>query len=149
VFDPAAAAAPRVEITALHLETGNTHRTRSNSEGVYVFPALALGRYRLAASLAGFKRVASDMPDRTDANQIPYLNINGGRYTSSTLSVDGGNNADPLIGSDPLNTLTSVETITEFKVRTSTSAAEFGRGGGVDEWVGAFRHREIQLRQAV
>jgi len=202
VLDPAGAAAPGAEVTALHLETGNIRRAQSNSEGVYVFPSLALGRYRLTASLAGFKRavkdsvelhvndrlvvnfelqvgevteevtvtadapqvelgssgesglisgdqirdlqlngrsfltllelipgVASDMPDRTDANQIPYLNINGGRYTSSTLSVDGGNNADPLIGSGPLNTLTSVETIAEFKVLTSTFAAEFGRGG--------------------
>jgi hypothetical protein len=73
--------------------------------------------------------VASDMPDRTDPNQIPLLNINGTRYTASTLSVDGGNNADPLIGSGPLNTLTSIETIAEFKVLTSTFAAEFGRGG--------------------
>ena len=202
VVDSAGAAVPSAQVTATHIETGAEQQAAADAEGAYLFPALPIGHFRIAAAHPGFKRatkegvelhvndrltvnlelrvgdvtqevtveagapqveiasseqsglisgdqvrdlqlngrsfvtllelvpgVSSDMPDRTDPNQIPYLNINGTRYTASAISVDGGNNCDPLIGSGPVNTLTSIETIAEFKVLTSTFAAEFGRGG--------------------
>ncbi|MEK7409225.1 MAG: carboxypeptidase regulatory-like domain-containing protein, partial [Acidobacteriota bacterium] len=73
--------------------------------------------------------VASDMPDRADPNTNPSVSINGGRSSSSNFNIDGGNNADVIVGSSALNTFTSVETIAEFKVLTSTFSAEYGRGG--------------------
>ena len=73
--------------------------------------------------------VASNMPDRTDPNSNPALSINGARSSSATFAIDGGNNSDVIVGSGSLNTFTSVETISEFKVASSTFAAEYGRGG--------------------
>lgn len=73
--------------------------------------------------------VASDMPDRVDPNTNPALSINGGRSSSNTFNIDGSNNSDVIVGSGSLNTFTSVDTIQEFKVVTSTFAAEYGKGG--------------------
>jgi hypothetical protein len=73
--------------------------------------------------------VNSDMPDRVDPNTNPLLYINGARNSAASFNIDGGNNSDVIVGSGSLNTFTSVETIAEFKVVTSTFAAEYGRGG--------------------
>ncbi len=73
--------------------------------------------------------VASDMPDRADPNTNPTMSINGARSSASSFNIDGGNNADLIVGSSALNTFTSVDTIAEVKVMTSTFAAEYGRGG--------------------
>ncbi len=73
--------------------------------------------------------VSSDMPDRVDPNTNPALSINGARSSAASFNIDGGNNSDVIVGSGSLNTFTSVETIAEFKVLTSTFSAEHGRGG--------------------
>ena len=73
--------------------------------------------------------VASNMSDRTDPNSTPDVAINGARSSSSSFNIDGGNNADVIVGSSSMNTFTSVETIAEFSVVTSPYSAEYGRGG--------------------
>ena len=73
--------------------------------------------------------VASDMADRSDPNSTPSVAINGSRSSTSGFTIDGGSNADVIVGGASLNTFTSVETIAEFKVVTSAFAAEYGRGG--------------------
>jgi hypothetical protein len=73
--------------------------------------------------------VASNMPDRADPNTDPALYVNGARSSSSSFNIDGGNNSDVIVGSSSLNTFTSIDTIAEVKVITSTFAAEYGRGG--------------------
>ncbi|MBL8178855.1 MAG: carboxypeptidase regulatory-like domain-containing protein [Bryobacterales bacterium] len=73
--------------------------------------------------------VASDMPDRADPNTNPLLYVNGARNSAANFNIDGGNNSDVIVGSGSLNTFTSVETIAEVKVLTSSFTAEYGRGG--------------------
>jgi hypothetical protein len=73
--------------------------------------------------------VSSDLPDRVDPNTPPAISINGARNSASAFTIDGGNNSDVIVGSGSLNTFTSVDTIAEFKIVTSTFAAEYGRGG--------------------
>ena len=73
--------------------------------------------------------VASNMADRTDPNSTPDVAINGSRNSASNFNIDGGNNADVIVGSGSLNTFTSVETIAEFSVITSPYSAEYGKGG--------------------
>ncbi len=73
--------------------------------------------------------VSSDLPDRVDPNTPPSLSINGNRSSNSSFTIDGGTNSDVIVGSGSLNTFTSVDTIAEFRVVTSTFAAEYGRGG--------------------
>ena len=54
--------------------------------------------------------------------------VNGARETANTFLIDGVDNNSPLIGRSTL--LPSVDAIEEFKVQSSTSSAEYGRGGG-------------------
>src|SRR5262249_25434062 len=73
--------------------------------------------------------VSSSLSDRTDPNSTPNVSINGARSASGNISVDGGNNADIIVGSSSMNTFTSIDTIAEFSVVTTPYSAEYGRGG--------------------
>jgi hypothetical protein len=73
--------------------------------------------------------VASNMDDRADPNSSPNLSINGARSSAFNFRIDGGNNADVMVGSSSLNTFTSIETIAEFNVLTSNFSAEYGQSG--------------------
>jgi hypothetical protein len=73
--------------------------------------------------------VASNLGDRTDPNSTPDVSINGARNSASNFSIDGGNNADLIVGSGSMNTFTSIETIAEFNVITTPFSAEYGRSG--------------------
>lgn len=73
--------------------------------------------------------VASNMGDRMDPNSGPNASINGARSTGMSFNIDGGNNADVIVGGSSLNTYTSVESIAEFTVLTSAYSAEYGRAG--------------------
>jgi hypothetical protein len=73
--------------------------------------------------------VTSNLADRTDPNSTPDVNINGARSSASNISIDGGNNADVIVGSSSMNTFTSIDTIAEFKIVTTPFSAEYGRGG--------------------
>ena len=55
VRDQSGAVLPGVEITATQSETGISRSTVSNETGSYVLPNLAVGPYRLEASLPGFR----------------------------------------------------------------------------------------------
>jgi len=73
--------------------------------------------------------VSSNMADRADPNSNPNLSINGARSSASNFRIDGGNNADVIVGSSSLNTFTSIETIAEFNVLTANFSAEYGQSG--------------------
>src|SRR5215831_7795801 len=73
--------------------------------------------------------VTSNLSDRTDPNSTPDVNINGARSANSNIKIDGGNNADIIVGSSSMNTFTSIDTIAEFSVVTTPYSAEYGRGG--------------------
>jgi len=73
--------------------------------------------------------VSSSLSDRTDPNSTPSVAINGARSSASNISIDGGSNADVIVGSSSMNTFTSIETIAEFTVVTTPFSAEYGRGG--------------------
>jgi hypothetical protein len=56
ISDESGAALPGVSVTVSNLDTGDTRVVVTNDGGVYRAPLLALGRYRLAAELQGFKK---------------------------------------------------------------------------------------------
>jgi Carboxypeptidase regulatory-like domain/TonB dependent receptor len=56
VIDPAGQAIPNVAITAENTGTGITLTTVTNETGVYTFPSVQPGNYRLTADVAGFRK---------------------------------------------------------------------------------------------
>src|SRR5215831_7752061 len=56
VKDQSGAVLPGTEVTATQTETGVARTVVSNETGLYVIPDLAVGPYRLEASLPGFRR---------------------------------------------------------------------------------------------
>src|SRR5690349_17814289 len=54
--DTSGAAIPKASVTLANESTGDTRATVSGSAGVYVFPSLAPGTYRIDAELPGFQR---------------------------------------------------------------------------------------------
>jgi hypothetical protein len=57
VTDAAQAAVPGATVTAQNIKTGVTTNTETNASGVYVFPSLQPGTYRVTAEKQGFKKV--------------------------------------------------------------------------------------------
>ena len=57
VLDGTGAIVQNASVTALNVKTGVPVTTKSNSAGIYSFPALPPGDYRLTAELSGFKKL--------------------------------------------------------------------------------------------
>jgi hypothetical protein len=55
VKDPSGAATAGAEVTLTRLATGESRRALSNSEGIYAFPLIEPGEYRVVVSMPGFK----------------------------------------------------------------------------------------------
>jgi protocatechuate 3,4-dioxygenase beta subunit len=55
VTDPTGAAVPNVQIEAANTKTGIVFKTVSNEAGVYQFPSVQPGTYKLTAELPGFR----------------------------------------------------------------------------------------------
>src|SRR5437870_12182941 len=55
VTDPAGARVPNVQVTAQNVQTGVVLTNLTNESGLYVFPSVQPGSYRLTAELPGFK----------------------------------------------------------------------------------------------
>jgi hypothetical protein len=60
VFDPSRAAIAGVSVTASHLATGQTFKAVSDNNGLYTFPNLAIGDYRITAEHSGFSTQVFD-----------------------------------------------------------------------------------------
>ena len=56
VFDPSHAAVSEAEVWAEHLASSQTFKVMSNRTGLYAFPSLPIGEYRITAEHAGFAR---------------------------------------------------------------------------------------------
>lgn len=55
VTDPSGAAVPNVTIVATNTDTGILTRTTSGGDGIFVFPQLQIGNYKVTAAGQGFK----------------------------------------------------------------------------------------------
>jgi hypothetical protein len=60
VFDPSRAAMADVNVTALQLATGHSFKATSDSSGLYTFPNLPIGGYRITAEHTGFSKQVFD-----------------------------------------------------------------------------------------
>ncbi|MBI3207722.1 MAG: carboxypeptidase regulatory-like domain-containing protein [Candidatus Solibacter usitatus] len=60
INDPSGAPVPGAAVTATNASTSIENRAQSNQAGVYLFPALPPGTYRVAAAHGGFQRFVYD-----------------------------------------------------------------------------------------
>src|SRR5436190_715134 len=115
--DQSGAVLPGVTVTVKSVQTGSTQEFVTNESGLYTAPALQPGEYEVTFALSGFqartiKGIQLHVNDR--------LEVNGQLGVSN---VDVGSNITLL--STP-----TLESIQEFKIITSSYAAEFPRSGG-------------------
>ena len=82
--DSAGAVVPNAEVSITKTETGITQQTQANGDGIYTFPALQTGTYKLSVSLPGFKKSESTVT--LAVGQTAQLNI-ALEFGSSTESV--------------------------------------------------------------
>jgi hypothetical protein len=73
VTDPSGQAIPNVTVTAENTDTGITLTTVTNETGVYTFPSVQPGTYRLTAELAGFRK---NVYESVTVNVSARLNLN-------------------------------------------------------------------------
>src|SRR5262245_44924731 len=60
VGDDSSAALPGVTVTATHIETGTSRTAVTSTTGVFLMPALQVGKYKLQLELTGFNTVIQD-----------------------------------------------------------------------------------------
>jgi hypothetical protein len=93
VLDPAGAAMPDTSVTALNTDTGVSKTVKSDSAGVYEFPALPPGTYTLSADKTGFKKyVLAGLTLRTGDHVEQNLKLDVGATTESvqvTATAEG------------------------------------------------------------
>ncbi len=90
VTDPSGAVVPGVDVTLTNIDTGVERFAVTNDSGAYVFPNLNPGRYRLQASLQGFRTFAqSDIVLQVGANLVIDPTLEAGQL-AETVEVRGG-----------------------------------------------------------
>jgi len=80
IQDPVKAVVGSAEIVATEQETGQVFRTTSNEAGLYVFPNLAPGHYKLTISAPGFAT--------RDVDSI-VLQIGDAKHADVLLTISG------------------------------------------------------------
>lgn len=91
VTDATAATVPAATITATNIETGVVNTTTSNNAGVYAFPSLLPGMYKITAEKAGFQLQTYKDVKLGNAAQV-RLNLElqvAGVTTNVEVSVEG------------------------------------------------------------
>ena len=128
VLDTSGAVVPQASVVALNINTGVATSQTSNSSGVYLFPVLPPGDYRITSEKAGFKKYVLDRltlraGDHVEQNlalqvgtatetvqveanseAVNYLNSSAGGLLSSTRLSDlpvAGRNAMDLVLTQP------------------------------------------------
>lgn len=124
VQDMTKALIPGVLVTATNIATGAVDTRLTNNSGVYSFPNVPPGNYRLTAELAGFKKSQTDIPlvssAQTQVNMTLQIGTGGSAVTvqeasnavhqtsssvGTTLSDENIHNL-PLVSSNVLDLLT-------------------------------------------
>jgi hypothetical protein len=100
IQDSSNAVMPGVDLEIVHIGTGARRNTATDSEGRYEFSFVPVGRYRLGATIAGFKSVVREFTLEVDQTQRLDVTMEVGA-TSETLTVVG---EAPLVQTTSSNT---------------------------------------------
>ncbi len=101
VQDQSGARVPDANVTALNIDTGVATKELSNSSGVYLFPVLPPGPYRVIAEKTGFKKFVLDR-----------LVLRTGDHVEQNLSLEVGTATETVqveADSEAVNYLTSTQ----------------------------------------
>jgi hypothetical protein len=91
IMDPAGRVVPGVDVRATKVDTGVATNTKTNGDGIYVFPALQPGRYRVIVAKQGFKQIAlTDITLSTQDSVSRNFNLEVGAV-SETVTVNANN----------------------------------------------------------
>ena len=92
VTDSSGAAAPKATVTATNIKTGVSQGTVTNADGVYLFPSLQPGEYKVAGELTGFRKsVSSGIQLAVGARISVDLKLEIGVSTETvTVEASGG-----------------------------------------------------------
>jgi hypothetical protein len=82
VQDAQGAAVANATVTLINTDLGVTQTALSNANGVYRFPSLAPGNYRVSATAGGFSPAGVDFVLRTDENRDVPLTLQVGSVSS-------------------------------------------------------------------
>src|SRR5882724_12303759 len=90
ITDPSGAAIPNVEVIARDLQTGSEAKATATASGLYRIPYLSPGKYRVSASLKGFKTSVVDPVEVSVASVVTAnLTLEVGDVSQSvTVSAD-------------------------------------------------------------
>lgn len=102
VMDPSGRVVPGVGISATNVDTNVATNTKTNEDGIYVFPALTPGRYRIIVTKQGFKQIAlTDVTLSTQASVSRNFDLEVGAV-SETVTISGDTermaNDNPAVG---------------------------------------------------
>jgi len=93
VSDPSGARVAGAWVRAINTLTGEARSTRTNETGEYLFPVLAVGRYRIEIEFQGFKKFVRDGIT---------LNVNSNARVDAVLEVGQVTEEVKVIGDVPL-----------------------------------------------
>ncbi len=106
VLDEQKAAVPGVKMAATQIDTNITQETATSSEGVYTFPALPPGTYRVTADAKGFERVTVEKVEVfTGRVSSVEVVVKIGKAQQSVMVEDRA----PLLSQDTAMIATTVE----------------------------------------
>lgn len=103
--DPSGAVVANATVNLTNTQTGGKLSARTNTAGVYSFPNLLPGQYKLAASSAGFREIASVefavRPFSTSRQDLHFEVASGGTQVTVSESVTSAIQVDtPSISAD-------------------------------------------------
>ena len=102
VTDPTGAALPAAAVTLKNPATGAEARATTDSQGAFVFPSLAVGRYAITVEAKGFKRAAvADVVIEVSTPARVEITLEVGA-TSEQVTIAGGaqevvNTSSPML----------------------------------------------------
>lgn len=89
ITDPSGAVVPDATVTLTQTDTGIAYRANTNSDGIYIFPTLGTGPYRIEAAHAGFRTARTSFTLTVAQNATVDVVLKIGE-TNETVEINAG-----------------------------------------------------------
>jgi hypothetical protein len=137
VLDPTGAVIPNVAITLTNTATGQERQSTSNSNGIYTFNNVGVGRFNLDATAAGFEKFSrTDISVNTDQTLKEDVTLTVGN-AAQTVTVQA-NALQVQSETSELSTLITGQQVTQLATNGRNVTALAALGLGVSNTLPAF-----------